>query len=166
MKKNILILSSFFLTFISCTNNHKSFDKKANEKRMIEIADSVFQSKSNLTNNNIISNVSVDTNVNDSSNTLFFSDGMGKYQIDIKNTKITIIYQYASYEKMKPEYAQLINNKIVVPKDRVSFDGQKTDEVYKIERGQLCVYNPESDMYDYYDFQPGKSSCDLSLYFN
>jgi uncharacterized protein YehS (DUF1456 family) len=67
---------------------------------------------------------------------------------------------------MKPEYAQLINNKIVVPKDRVSYDGQKTDEIYKIERGQLRVYNPESDMYDHYDFQPSKSSCELSLYYN
>ncbi len=166
MKSNIFILTCIFITLISCTNNSKEHDRKANEKRMIEIADSVFESKSNSKNIKIISDVSNGNNINNNSNTLFFSDGSGKYQIDINKSKITIIYQYNNYEKMQPEYAQLINKKIVVPKDRVSFDGQKTDEVYKVERGQLCVYNPESDMYDCYDFQPSKSSCDLSFYFN
>ena len=166
MKINILILLCVFITLISCTNNSKVFDRKVTEKRMIEIADSVFESKSNLTNNKINSNVPLGNNINNTSNTLFFSDGMGNYQFDINNSKITIIYQYNNYEKMQPEYAKLINKKIVVPKDRVVFEGQRADEIYKIEGNKLCVYNPESDMYDCYDFQPSKSSCDLSIYFN
>lgn len=47
MKINILILSCFYITLISCTSNNKVQDRKATEKRMIEIADSVFESKSN-----------------------------------------------------------------------------------------------------------------------
>lgn len=166
MKSNIFILACIFIILISCTNNSKEQDRKATEKRMIEIADSVFESKSNSKNIKIISEVSNGNNINNSSNTLFFSDGSGKYQIDINKSKITIIYQYNNYEKMQPEYAQLVNKKIVVPKDRVVFEGQRADEIYKIEGNKLCVYNPESDMYDYYDFQPSKSSCGLSIYFN
>lgn len=165
MKINILILSCVFITLISCTNNSKEQVRKANEKRMIEIADSVFESKSISKNSKIISEITKD-NINNTSNTLLFSDGMGNYQFDINNSKITIIYQYNNYEKMQPEYAKLINKKIVVPKDRLVFEGQRADEIYKIEGNKLCVYNPESDMYDCYDFQPSKSSCDLSIYFN
>ena len=140
MKINILALLCVFITLISCTNNSKEQDRKATEKRMIEIADSVFESKSNSKNIKIISEVSNVNNINNSSNTLFFSDGSGKYQIDINKSKITIIYQYNNYEKMQPEYAQLINKKIVVPKDRVVFEGQRADEIYKIEGNKLCVY--------------------------
>lgn len=166
MKINIIILSCVLTTLISCTNNSKEQDRKATEKRMIEIADSVFESKSNSKNIKNISDVSNGNNINNSSNTLFFSDGMGKYQIEIKNTKITIIYQYVNYEKLKPEYAQLINKKIVVPKYRASYSGLKVDEIYKIDGTELGVYNPESGEYDFYAFQPNKSSCDLNLYFN
>ena len=166
MKKKFLILSCLFSTLISCKNNSDEQDRKSTKKRLIETADSVFKSKSISKNNKIISDEPKGNNINNSSKTLFFSDGIGKYQIEIENTKITIVYQYDNYEKMKPEYAQLINKKIVVPKNRVSYQGQKTDEIYKIEGGKLCVYNPESDMYDYYDFQRSKSSCDLSLHFN
>lgn len=165
MKINILTLLSVFITLLSCTNN-KEQDKKAIEKRMIEIADSVYESKSNLKNSESTSDVSEEgSSIKNTSNTLIFSDGSGKYQIEINNSKITIIYQYLNYEKMKPDYAQLINKKIVVPKDRISYEGQKTNEVYKIEGKKLCVYNPESDLYDYYDFQPNKSTCALNLYF-
>ncbi len=166
MKKIILILSCVFITLISCTNNGKEQYRKATEKRMIEIADSVFESKTNLKNSKIISNKHNDNNINNSSNTLFFSDGMGKYQIEIENSKITIIYQYMNNEKLTPEYAQLINKKIVVPKYRASYSGLKVDEIYKIDRTELGVYNPESGEYDYYAFQLSKSSCDLNLYFN
>ena len=165
MKINILTLWSVFITLLSCTNN-KEQDKKAYEKRMIEIADSVYESKSNLKNSKSTTDVSEEgSSIKNSPNTLFFSDGSGKYQIEINDSKITIIYQYMNYEKMKPDYAQLINKKIVVPKDRISYEGQKTDEIYKIEGNKLCVYNPESDLYDYYDFQPSNSTCKLNLYF-
>lgn len=165
MKINILTLLSVFITLFSCTKN-KEQDKKASEKRRIEITDSVYESKSNSKNSKSTTDVSEEgSSIKNSLNTLFFSDGSVKYQIEINNSKITIIYQYMNYEKMKPEYAQLINKRIVVPKDRISYDGQKTDEIYKIEGRKLCVYNPETDLYDYYDFQPNKSSCSLNLLF-
>ena len=113
MKINILTLLSVFITLLSCTNN-KEQDKKAIEKRMIEIADSVYESKSNLKNSESTSDVSEEgSSIKNTSNTLIFSDGSGKYQIEINNSKITIIYQYLNYEKMKPDYAQLINKKIM-----------------------------------------------------
>jgi hypothetical protein len=99
------------------------------------------------------------------SQTLFFSDGDGKYELTITGTEIKIVYQYLSYEKMDAEYATLSNNKIIVPKKRLAFDGQKNDDVFKIEGNQLCVYNPETDLHDCYEFKRNKSSADLKDFF-
>ncbi len=96
---------------------------------------------------------------------LFFTDGNGKYELIINGTKIKIIYQYLENEKMEPEIATLSNGKIIVGKTRLAFDGQKVDDVYKIRDNQLCVYNPETDSNDCYEFNRDLSNCNLDKFF-
>jgi hypothetical protein len=100
------------------------------------------------------------------SHILFFSDGYGKYQLTIKGSDIKIDYQYAEYVAIDPEHAILQENKIIVPKNRVDgLEGLGRDAVYKIINNQLCVYNPENDLDDCYQFMREKSTSDLKNFF-
>lgn len=72
MKINIIILSCVLITLISCTNNSKEQDRKATEKRMIEIADSVFESKNKSSLKDIIKSSNNSAKV---SAYLIFEDG-------------------------------------------------------------------------------------------
>ncbi len=96
---------------------------------------------------------------------LIFTDGNGKYELIINETKIKIIYQYLENEKMEPEIATLSNGKIIVGKNKLAFEKQKVDDVYKIKGNFLCVYNPESDTDDCYEFKRDQSSCNLNKFF-
>lgn len=85
MKINILILSYFFLTLISCTNNSKVHDRKTSEKRMIEIADSVFEAKNKSSINDITKS---SNNLPKVSAYLIFDDGTISNDI-LKDSKYT-----------------------------------------------------------------------------
>jgi hypothetical protein len=90
--------------------------------------------------------------------TLVFSDGSAVYSIEVKGLNAKINYTYSTYKST--EVANLINNKI-----NVSIDGQSADNIYIIEGNKLGVYNPENDLYDYYDFDRKNSNCDLKSIF-
>jgi uncharacterized protein (TIGR02145 family) len=97
--------------------------------------------------------------------TLFFEQQVGRYEnqtaiykLTFKGNKIEIIYKYLDYDEMKPEYAELINGKIVVPENHLSYDGQKRDEVITLKGNELCIYNPEGDGFDCYSFIRTKST--------
>jgi hypothetical protein len=92
---------------------------------------------------------------------LRFTNGSGKYELIISDKDVKIVYQYMNYDKMDPEKATLKNKKILVSKNMLAFEGQKIDEVYKIIGKELCVYNPENDQYDCYQFDRNVSTCDL-----
>jgi len=68
--------------------------------------------------------------------------------------------------QIDPEHAILQENKIIVPKNRVDgLEGLGRDAVYKIINNQLCVYNPENDLDDCYQFMREKSTSDLKNFF-
>lgn len=89
---------------------------------------------------------------------LVFSDGIAVYSIEKKGLNAKINYTYSTYKST--EVANLINNKI-----NVTIDGQRADYIYVIEGNNLGVYNPENDLYDYYEFDRKKSNCDLKSIF-
>ncbi len=95
--------------------------------------------------------------------TLFFTDGSGIYKLIINGAELKIIYQYLEYAETA--FATIKNKKIIVPSNRTSYEGQKTDDVYKIVKTKLCVYNPESDDDDCYEFVRNKSTTDLESFF-
>ena len=92
---------------------------------------------------------------------LRFTDGNGKYELIISDNDVKIVYQFMNYDRMELEKATLKNKKILVSKNMLAFEGQKVDEVYKIIGKELCVYNPENDGYDCYQFDRDASTCDL-----
>ncbi len=93
------------------------------------------------------------------------NDGANTPENTTSTTKTEIIYQFLEYQKMEPEIASLSNGKIVVGKNRLAFDGQKVDDVYKIRDNKLCVYNPETDSDDCYEFKRDLSTCNLESFF-
>ena len=94
----------------------------------------------------------------EANNVYVFSDGTAVYSIEKKGLNAKINYTYSTYKST--EVADLINNKI-----NVTIDGQRADYIYVIEGNNLGVYNPENDLYDYYEFDRKKSNCDLKSIF-
>jgi hypothetical protein len=94
---------------------------------------------------------------------LFFTDGYAKYKFIIKDIKLKIIYQYSDFEDF--EFATLKNKKIIVPLNRLPYEGMKADEIFKIVKNKLCVFNPENDAYDSFDFIRNKSTANLESFF-
>jgi len=135
---------------------------KDNDKTSESFSTEPIKADSRLVNNNEEVKVSEKEEIID---TLFFTDGSGKYKLIINGAELKIIYQYLEDEEMKPELASLKNKKIIVPNNRTSYEGQKTDDVYKIVRTKLCVYNPEEDLDNCYEFIRKKSTADLESFF-
>ncbi len=154
---NFVAIFCASLIMISCGS--ASIDSNA-ANGSISVAPKEVDSISKINNENY--NVNSRAEVID---TLFFSDGSGNYELIVNGSKVKIIYQYLDYEKMDPELATLKNKKIIVPMNRIAYEGQSTADVFKIADNKLCVYNPESDGHDCYEFKRNKSTASLGSFF-
>lgn len=130
---------------VGCNNNSKKASELIIEKKQNQV-DEISQE-------------------NQEEKTLIFEQQVGidenqisTYKLIFKGINVEIIYKYLDYDEMKPEHAKLINRKIVV-------DGQ-TDEVYKLNSNELCVYNPETDNFECYEFNRSKSTHEIDVVIN
>lgn len=145
MKNSVVKSIILLILMVGCNNNSKKASELIIEKKQNQV-DEISQE-------------------NQEEKTLIFEQQVGidenqisTYKLIFKGINVEIIYKYLDYDEMKPEHAKLINRKIVV-------DGQ-TDEVYKLNSNELCVYNPETGNFECYEFNRSKSTHEIDVVIN
>ena len=92
-----------------------------------------------------------------------FTDGWGQYQIFVNKENYEIRFTMQDYNDV---YDCIIReNKVIIGINQLAATDQTPVDLYKVEKNELCAYNPEEDGYNCFTFQRSQSTCDLSKYF-
>ena len=92
-----------------------------------------------------------------------FTDGWGVYQIFVNKENSEIRFNIQDYNEVID--CIIRDSKVIVGINHLAANDQTPTDLYKVEKNELCAYNPEEDGYNCYTFQRNQSTCDLSKYF-
>jgi hypothetical protein len=82
-----------------------------------------------------------------------YPNQFAQYRLVSEKNKVQVFYKYSDNKEMLIDNCEIRNNKLI------SLDNNGE---YQIEEDVLCVYNPETDGYDCYDFEASKSTSTIT----
>jgi hypothetical protein len=92
-----------------------------------------------------------------------FTDDWGQYQIFVNKENYEIHYNDKNFNYIND--CIIRDGKVIVGINHLAANDQSPTDLYKVEKNELCAYNPEEDGYNCFTFQRNQSTCDLSKYF-